>query len=1093
MSGRRLRVFAGVFALVSSLATGEALPLPRPRFQIDKWKTPQGLPQNWVESIAQTKNGYLWASTRAGLARFDGIHMTTISEIAFKGFKADFAKRLLADENGNLWVGTRKGLLLINTQGATAYRVTDALCDNEVSSLAEGKHGIIWIGSARGITRFEGKEVAKFPTENFALPFVYSVCERASGDLLVGFLGALRTLNPRNGRFSDLWVMPEHLPESEDYLVRSILERSNGELWYGTKAGLFRYENETWRRFSVGDGLADTDIQQVYETSENELLVLSRSDLHLFDGATFHPVGLRDQLNGTVLRSVAQDMEGNLWVGTGFEGLVRLKRVQFQTVTTEDGLCNDEVWSICPRAQGGVWIATGAGLSCWDGERIRSPTLESDISSPLELARINFRSVLEDHLGNLWLGGSTRGLLFFEKHGDDYVERRHLTPANQICSLAQSAGGAIWIGSREGVECGPMKPGWKWNFVEGVWNPRTFSEAWIYRDRESIVYPALGGYGYRGGFWWEGLSSLLPEDYFQAIRPDVCGTNWITGKLSSYDVRAILETRDGTIWLGTAGGGLNYITNGEFAQFSVPVDTTLNTIWTLHEDSEGALWAGGRNGLARIKSGNFHSFSQSDGLPENVVNQILEDDARNLWIGCNKGIYRAALSDLEAVAEGRSSRAKCILFDESDGFLSAETAGGAQPAGCKTKDGKLWFATPRGAVIIDPKSVKVQDIPPPVLLQQVKANDETVFVGSILDGQPTALPRRGWGAGDLLQLKPGSGRVLELSYTANSFSCPEKIRFKCRLEPHDAGWRDLGDRRVTYYTNLKPGRYRFQVTSCNHYGTWNPTGAELTFQILPFFWETARFKVAAASVLALTVLGFVQWRVSLTRKVQQLQAQAEVARERERIARDMHDEIGARLSHLALLSEANESGTFRAKNLPPVHLPSAIRETARSLDEIVWAVQPEKDSLAHLASYVAEYAHQFLAPTHIQLQIDYPDFIPDHPLSAQERHELFMVIKEALNNAVKHSKATRIRICLATGSALGVRLTIADNGVGLHNVNETGARGGPNPIHNPVPGKDGLSNLCQRMESIGGSCSVCSDQNGCGTCVELTIPPFISK
>jgi len=237
-----------------------------------------------------------------------------------------------------------------------------------------------------------------------------------------------------------------------------------------------------------------------------------------------------------------------------------------------------------------------------------------------------------------------------------------------------------------------------------------------------------------------------------------------------------------------------------------------NRAWALYEDADGAIWIGTEHGLNRFKNGRLFAYTTREGLFDNWVNHLIEDDFGNFWISCNRGIYRVSRKELNEVADEKARSVRCAVYGEADGMLSAETNGETQPAGWKARDGRLWFPTTKGVVVIDPKTIQNNDVPPPVVIEQVRADEEVIFGdGAAADVRRLSTQIRTPNSElRTLKLKPGRARVLEIQYTANSFVAPEKVRFKYRLEGHDADWRDAGNRHVAYYTDLAPGKYNFQ-------------------------------------------------------------------------------------------------------------------------------------------------------------------------------------------------------------------------------------------------------------------------------------------
>jgi signal transduction histidine kinase len=468
-----------------------------------------------------------------------------------------------------------------------------------------------------------------------------------------------------------------------------------------------------------------------------------------------------------------------------------------------------------------------------------------------------------------------------------------------------------------------------------------------------------------------------------------------------------------------------------------------------------------------------------------MINHLLEDDDGHFWIGRNRGIFRVNRRELIAVAEGSAVPMHCVIFDATDGLVSSETNAGRQPGACKTRDGQLWFPTGRGVVVIDPSTVPINTNPPPVHVEQVKADDKFIHVSGTdaLLAHPGNEGRRRPAANGILpvRLPPGSARVLEFRYTATSLIAPDKCRFKFKLEGHDPDWREDNDnRRVAFYTNLKPGPYTFRVIAGNNHGYWNTAGAAFAFSLAPHFWQTWTFYALCVLVTLGVGLSAHAWRLRGVRHLESLRQQLAIEQERLRIADDIHDDVGSRLTQISVLGELAQRQTARPADAKG-HLQALTRsasEAFRGLDEIVWTLNHRHDSLAGLSSYVREFALELLEPAGIRCRFDFPNPVPALALASDVRHHLFLAIKEALNNAVKHSRATKVWLRLRVNDRT-ISIHVEDNGCGLP----------ASAPHAPAAGGNGngLTGMRHRLAQIGGRCIVVARPEG-GVTVRMEFP-----
>jgi signal transduction histidine kinase len=371
---------------------------------------------------------------------------------------------------------------------------------------------------------------------------------------------------------------------------------------------------------------------------------------------------------------------------------------------------------------------------------------------------------------------------------------------------------------------------------------------------------------------------------------------------------------------------------------------------------------------------------------------------------------------------------------------------------------------------VDPVGARINLRPPPVRIEEMQVDDRPFTDG--YDVGPLKIP-------------PGRHRI-EFEYNGLSFIAPEKVRFKCRLNGFDPDWVDVGTKGVVTYNYIPPGKYLFQVIACNNDGVWNETGAALKFEVLPYFWQTTWFRVLAGLATVLGAGGAVwfETRRRMRRRLEQAERHRDIERERSRIARDIHDDLGAQLTRITMISESarddldNPGQAMIGLN----RIYDTARELTRSMDEIVWAVSPRHDTLEGLATYLEKYAQDWLVTAGIRCRLDLPlQFLKWH-LTSEVRHNVFLAFKEALHNAVKHSGASEVHIRLAVREN-SFELVVADNGRGFA-VGEKSRKATSAPGR--VASGNGLENMRRRLAVIGGSCEIQSTP-GTGTKVTFSV------
>jgi signal transduction histidine kinase/streptogramin lyase len=570
------------------------------------------------------------------------------------------------------------------------------------------------------------------------------------------------------------------------------------------------------------------------------------------------------------------------------------------------------------------------------------------------------------------------------------------------------------------------------------------------------------------------------------VQGDTISTLELPQTMPLVDVRVMAEDAEGNMWFGTDGTGLLRWKDGQFTRFTRENGLSSDFVWALRPEPDGVLWIGTYGGgLTRLKDGRAVSCTTHHGLVDDVICHIADDGRGQYWFSSNQGIFRVGKEELNQFADGRRTRIQCVAYGRSDGLPALECEGGCQPAGCRSRDGRLWFPTIRGLVVVDPAKVNTNTVAPPVHIESIVVDGRVTEAGDWRRDDEARLSARAGSPGSAshhvpaaLEIRPGSRRF-EFHYTGLNFSAPENLRFRHKLEGVDAEWVETGGQREASYNQLAHGAYTFRVQACNREGVWNQAGDTLAFTVLPHIWQTGWF----AGLVLVTFGGGVgsTVRYALRRRhqhqlklVQQLHA---VERERTRIARDIHDDLGASLTEIGYLGAlaVRDAHSLAEAREQFERIMVRTRELARRLDETVWAVNPKNDSAGQLATYLCHFAKEFLEPTAIRCRLDVATNLPEVTLTAEVRHNVLLVVKEALNNAVKHSGATELSLLLAVHGGV-MTIEVSDNGRGF-TVDTTRAAG------------NGLRNMAARMDDIGGQFAMRSAAaEGATVCLRLPLP-----
>ncbi|MES1180700.1 MAG: two-component regulator propeller domain-containing protein, partial [Verrucomicrobiota bacterium] len=530
-------------------------------------------------------------------------------------------------------------------------------------------------------------------------------------------------------------------------------------------------------------------------------------------------------------------------------------------------------------------------------------------------------------------------------------------------------------------------------------------------------------------------------------------------------VRALAEDEKGNLWIGTDGGGLFQLRDGKISDTHAPV----SDISCLLVDRENVLWIGtSGHGLARFQGGAWTHYSTRNGLATDNIGYLVEDGSGDLWLGSYEGIMRLGKKSLNDFAAGGAKNIVCRTF------LTRECAEGAQPAAIRARDGTLWFPTIRGLISVNSAALRTNTNPPPVVIESV-----------LVDGVEQTTNPLSVASGMAITLQP-ENEQLEIHFASLNFSASKGARFgarfKYRLEKrgeksHDESWTDAGGERVAHYPKLPPGGYDFHVIACNEDGVWNEAGVHLDITVPPPFWQTKSFLILSALALLGLLAGMI-YLVSTAKLKRELRAAHQkelIEKERARIARDLHDQLGANLTQVTLLGELAEAD----KHLPEEieqhaqQITETARDTTRALDEIVWAVNPSNDTLEGLANYACKYAQDYFALAGMSFRSELPTNLPAQPILPEVRHNIFLAFKEAVNNVVKHARATeaRVKLQLEPGQFI---LSVADNGRGLGDVSGKQLR-------------NGMKNMRKRLADVHGEFEIAPGAGG-GTVVKLIVP-----
>jgi signal transduction histidine kinase/streptogramin lyase len=984
------------------------------QFTHTSWTAKDGVPGP-VRAIAQTPDGYLWLGTEAGLYRFDGLHFVAWEPTSGEQILLSSVWSLCTSRDGSLWIGfSSGGISQLRNGHLKNYSHAEGVPDGGILSIVEDGNGSIWAGGQYGLSKLDSGSWhpvgagSGYPAPGAQVLFVDSRRNLwvATDGLDFGF-----SKDPvRRNTILKLALNAKSFVATREAVgqVWMMTEAPDGDVWIADTSGhtvrpiMNRHSWEVGINVGAEPGCVLFDKDRSLWIGPDQRGLRRVADVRQSERAVLDQ--FREGLSSDRVYSALEDREGNLWFGTAV-GLDRFRENKVIPYSNGEGLIPDQKLAVASTADGSVWLVSYTGNTV---QRFRQGRITASKLPPYSRSdTTRILSLYPDGNGRVWVGGSFR-LATGAEGKVTFIKVPDIENGAMVHAIARDATGSLWI-----TVWGGDKGGGVLRLRDGNWT-----------DFRNRVH--------------------LPQ----------------------YRCRVLYGDPLGRLWLGFENGEVAVHENEEFHVYSSRDGLPGGRVLAITRDRAGNFWIGSEGGLSHFDHGHFVTLTKTNGLPGNSVSGIVEDNEGFLWLAGTLAILRVSSQELEKALLSPSYRMQGASFNATDGLRGLPRQREPFPTAIRSTDGRLWFSTSEGVAVIDPRHLPKNIVPPPVTIEALKADDQTLK------------PSSG------LRLRPGT-RNLQFEYAALSLTAPEHVQFRYKLEGYDDDWRGPVSAREVSYTNLPPRNYRFRVIACNSDGVWNESGATLDFSVAPAWYQTNWF-IALSVITGLFVLWLLyQFRLRQLAHQFNMGLEARV-NERTRIARELHDTLLQSLHGLMLRFQA-------ASNLLPTRPDEAKQRLDNAIDQAAQAITEGRDAVHELRSsaavtqdlaaaisalgteLVAEQTGQNLPDSRVQVEGT------PRNLDPILRDEVYRIAAEALRNAFRHAQARRIEVEIRYDEQQ-LRVRVRDDGKGID----------PKFLgEQERAGHWGLNGMRERAKAVGGNLAVWSQVDS-GTEVELTIPTSIA-
>ena len=961
-----------------------------------------------------------------------------------QGLGYSYINAIYEDKNGYLWFGTDGyGLCKYDGVYLTTYTTKEGLAGNNISCIAEDKQGRLWIGTFDGLSVFDGKSFIQF--------------------------------KERDGII-------------KNYILRIMPVRS-GDIWFSTTGGgITQYDGKSFINYSTNEGLLSNNVSGFFEDNSGSIWFSTSEGACKFDGTRF--VSFNNHLDILkMVYSFVQDSSGNLWLGSYSNGLIKFDGKNFINYTEENGLAHNSIISMMCDRSGNLWIATRyGGVNKFDGNNF------TIYGSAQGLSNDKINCLAEDRLGNIWVGTSGGGINrinsrgFFEKISLEQVGSSRVRP------IIQDQFGHLWFGTEaaglykydgsnivkyfspksfelEGYRSAIM------DTKKNIWFGKTDGHAFLKYDNKQFLHYKVStriSHSFslsedENGIIWVGTSSAGLAAFN--------GTNLIyyneKNGFSSNKVFTIVQDRKGILWIGTDKGGLVKFDGKQFIVYSERQGLFCNSITSIAEDAMGNLWLGTLGaGLCKFDGTAFTYYTDKQGLALNDVWSIKEEKSGQLWVGTDRGLSLLISQD-NTLQPGKEKKYSVYSFGLQDGLKSTDFN---LHSVCIDNNNRIWWGTGKALITRDLNIPFKANTPHSLNVNFIEVNGVYHDFRNLSDSF-----RRKISFSSIAPYQNHPDK-LSLSYNLNhltfhfsaiEWQAPHKIKYSYRLMGLDNKWSTPSTETFADFRNLSHGSYELQVKAIGESNEWTKP-ISYRFTIRPPWWLTWWFKTIATLSLAgiIFLIARFIYRYQLRKQRTAMEKQLAVQMERQRISSEMHDDIGAGLSGVRLLTEMTKNKLKDGNAETEVDkIYQSVGELSAKMKEVIWSLNTDNDSLSSLIAYLQKQSRAMMENYPAVFEMKQPEAIPDMKINGDARRHIHLLVKEALHNTIKHSGANIVKLNIDYDEVL--RIIIADNGKGLNG----------NSIDNSG---NGMKNMRQRIKQLNGV-FLMQDKNGLTLTFEIPL------